>query len=419
MNKIKTKVGIITVLLFCVVGPSLSIADSSLIPALPHEFWGTVKDENGVNIQNGIIVKAVVDGETYQTTVVNGAYGFNKPYYPPNESDPSPFFVEDPENDNEGKTIYFYVDDINTSQTYEFVGGGVTRLDLVVPIDTPDNGGSGNTGGNTGGYVPPNNDIGEDNKLKPISDAKGPYRGRPNEIIIFYGSGSYDPDGQITNYSWDFGDNSTSYLKNPSHRYNTTGIFYVSLLVTDNDGLQDIDNTTATIFVDFDQDGWSDEEEEYYGTNSTNSTDYPIDTDGDYIPDEYDQDDDNDGLTDEIEISLNSDIKNYYDVKRIANEFGIFFFVDTNSDEIFDIYYDISSGFNSSLSTDDNVSYLVDVDGGGNWDYIYNSTSNAIKVYCPPKEKTNFNLYYIISIIIVLLITILIFYFKKGKKVNK
>ena len=418
MKKISIKLEVSTILLFFILVSSVSTAESPPFPGLPHEFWGTVKDENGIDIQDGSIVKAVVDGETYQTTVKNGVYGFNKDYYPPKESDSSPFYVEDPDNDNEGKTIYFYVNGINTSQTYQFVSGGVTRLDLVVPDGNHNNRNNQNSGGaglNSGYPL-----SGENNeRLHPVADAKGPYRGRLNETIIFYGFSSYDPDGQIVNYSWDFGDNSTSYSKNPSHVYNTTGVFHVSLLVTDNDGLQDTDNTTATVFIDFDQDGWSDEEEEYYGTNSTDSTDYPLDNDGDYIPDQYDRDDDNDGLTDEEEIFLNSDPKNYYDVKKILNEFGTFFFVDTDNNKIFDIYYNLSTRFSSDLSTKDNISYLVDINGDGNWDYVYNSANGTIKKYRGIDEDFDPNIYYIFILIVIILIVSIVLYLRKNKRVSE
>ncbi len=50
------------------------------------------------------------------------------------------------------------------------------------------------------------------------------------------GSGSSDPDGTISNYSWSFGDSANGTASFISHIYNTTGTFQVVLVVTDNSG---------------------------------------------------------------------------------------------------------------------------------------------------------------------------------------
>ena len=41
---------------------------------------------------------------------------------------------------------------------------------------------------------------------KPVAVAGGPYYGDEGSAIVFDGSGSYDPDGTIVSYDWDFGD---------------------------------------------------------------------------------------------------------------------------------------------------------------------------------------------------------------------
>ena len=397
-------------------------ADDTPFPGPPHEFYGRVRDVNGNSVPDGTEVKAVVDNETYRTTVKNGEYGFNKPYYPPLETDPSPFYVEDPGFDNEGKTIYFYVAGINTSQTVVFVNGGITRLDLIVDLNQGNNQDSGNGAGEN------NDDSSSSNEnpppvptpLPPVADVKGPYRGRVNQTIVFYGSGSYDPDGVIVNYTWNFGDNHTSYEMSPSHAYIKEGVFTVTLTVTDNDNLTNVTSTTAIIIVDSDGDGWSDAEEEQYGTNATDPYDFPSDNDGDYIPDEYDDDDDNDGLTDEEEINLSSNPKDSSDVIKISNDFGVFFFVDTNRDKLPDVYYNKTSNINTTLKPINNSSYLVDVNGDGKWDYVYSYTEGTITPY-KESTRTDDMMYYAAIIVAVLFIMggLLFIYkekFRGGKK---
>ena len=81
----------------------------------------------------------------------------------------------------------------------------------------------------------------------PVADAGGPYSGKPGIAITFDGTNSYDPDGTIFSYAWDFGDGKTDMGPTPSHAYSSTGTYTVTLTVTDNDGLTDSDTTTAKI----------------------------------------------------------------------------------------------------------------------------------------------------------------------------
>ena len=66
------------------------------------------------------------------------------------------------------------------------------------------------------------------------------YYGYTNETITFNSTGTYDPDGEIVNYTWYFGDWNISYMKNPEHVYTKPGEYIVVLKVTDNDGLSNI-----------------------------------------------------------------------------------------------------------------------------------------------------------------------------------
>jgi len=47
---------------------------------------------------------------------------------------------------------------------------------------------------------------------------------------------SYDTDGVINQFLWDFGDDVTADQANPSHQYKNSGIYTVSLVVQDDDG---------------------------------------------------------------------------------------------------------------------------------------------------------------------------------------
>lgn len=67
------------------------------------------------------------------------------------------------------------------------------------------------------------------------------------ETIVFNASESYDSDGSIVSYFWDFGDvtNATDFIV--SHVYTTNGTFIVTLTVIDDDGAPTLVNATKTV----------------------------------------------------------------------------------------------------------------------------------------------------------------------------
>ncbi|MGB9135286.1 MAG: PKD domain-containing protein [Candidatus Bathyarchaeia archaeon] len=67
------------------------------------------------------------------------------------------------------------------------------------------------------------------------------------ETVTLNASGSYDPDGYITQYFWTFGDGSNASGMTVTHAYAENGIYTVSLTVTDNDGATDIASATKSI----------------------------------------------------------------------------------------------------------------------------------------------------------------------------
>ena len=70
-----------------------------------------------------------------------------------------------------------------------------------------------------------------------------------NEKIIFNASSSYDPDGKITAYEWDFGDGNVTNTTEEkiNHSYSEAGIYEVTLTVKDDEGA--MNSTTKVITV--------------------------------------------------------------------------------------------------------------------------------------------------------------------------
>jgi parallel beta-helix repeat protein len=70
----------------------------------------------------------------------------------------------------------------------------------------------------------------------PIACQEGPHTGMVLQEITFNGTGSFDLDGTISNYSWNFGDGTTGKGSTITHTYSSNGNYTVTLTVKDNDG---------------------------------------------------------------------------------------------------------------------------------------------------------------------------------------
>jgi PKD repeat protein len=75
----------------------------------------------------------------------------------------------------------------------------------------------------------------------------GPTSGDAPLLVSFDGSGSDDPDGSISTYSWNFGDGGSATGINATHTYNSANNYTVTLTVTDNDGASDSASTLIQV----------------------------------------------------------------------------------------------------------------------------------------------------------------------------
>ncbi len=85
---------------------------------------------------------------------------------------------------------------------------------------------------------------------KPIADAGPDQIGLSGETIYFNGSASFDPDGKISTYKWDFGDGESDSGAEVSHIYKKNGRYMVHLTVTDDTNHNNaIDKDNLIIFI--------------------------------------------------------------------------------------------------------------------------------------------------------------------------
>ena len=98
------------------------------------------------------------------------------------------------------------------------------------------------SGYSTYGCVPPNK--------PPIAlFTYSPPKPRTFESILFNASASYDPEGLIASYAWNFGDGNATQVSNPIiyHSYEEPGTYNVTLTVADSAGLKNATSKEITI----------------------------------------------------------------------------------------------------------------------------------------------------------------------------
>jgi len=237
--------------------------------------------------------------------------------------------------------------------------------------------------------------------------------------------------------------------------------FYIRAIGNDetSSGYSIIEFSIDTIQIDSDSDGWSDDEEETYGTDPNNPDNYPLDTDGDRTPDSADTDDDNDGYPDEMEQSygtntkissiyptdidddklpdedspdgkytgdtdddddgladtiednLGSNSKTSSDVKRIYINGKPYYLVDATQEGTYDILYNPDKSTTTAVEKQDQ-NYLIDENGDGTYEYIYNTADGSISSY---GEQIELSIWVLIGIVITIIALIIILYYIKQK----
>jgi PKD repeat protein len=285
----------------------------------------------------------------------------------------------------------------------------------------------GGGGGSGGSSEEPEN-------TKPVAKVSpdGSYSGVVNVEILFDGSTSNDSDGNITQWSWNFGDNSTGTGATISHAYTNAGNYTVTLTVTDDKDATDSDSTTCVIT----QPNRQPTPPVISGpTNGTRNTLYTYtvrstDSDNDSIRYTFDWGDALSGpessgfLPSGANFSLNhswetagrytitvsvtdtkttplpsSDYTVFIDAKQIT---GLGYLLDNNSDGTYDAFYSDASKQITSVEKKDG-NYLIDSNGNGVSDLSYDELTGNTSSIKEDNGIPGFELLPLISALIIII----------------
>ncbi len=125
-----------------------------------------------------------------------------------------------------------------------------------------------------------------------------------------------------------------------------------------------------------------------------------------------DVDDDDDGLIDTIELKLGSAPLNGSDVKQLYLDGKAYYLVDVSQNGIFDILYNPLADITTAVEYRDG-NYLINENGDGEWNYIYNVENGEISRYGENILLSPSFLIYLILGMFIILTLIALFYIRR------
>ncbi len=293
-----------------------------------------------------------------------------------------------------------------------------------------------------GSQQPPDDDTNQTN-YHPVADASlSEQTGFVGALLIFNGSRSYDPDGYLTKWSWDFGDGTNGVGERTIHMYQTVDIYNVILTVTDDAGA----TATDTISVKIGSANWPATKPVMNGTRmGTKNQTYPYsiyasDADNDFLQYTIGWGDGSQNTsmflpngttwsvshawsasgkyqiiakaTDNNTVSEQTTMDVFIDVSFITT---LGFLFDTDNDGLFDSFYINNTGSITSVQKTKDASYYLDTDNDGKWNYLYNP-NNGLLTALRSSVTTIENPWFFIIIIAtaVLIITCIVYLYKKN-----
>ena len=281
----------------------------------------------------------------------------------------------------------------------------------------------------------------EENKHPVANASASEQSGFVGTLLIFNGSLSTDPDGYLTDWSWDYGDGTNGSGERTTHIYLHVGTYTVTLTVTDNKDATDNDTVRVIIttannpptkpVVNGTTSGTknkmytytvqsSDPENDFLqyiitwgdGTQNTSnflangtacSLSHSWSSAGKYMITAT--------ATDTTTVSEQATFSIFIDAYFVG-ELGFLF--DTNNDGLYDSFYTNVTGTITNAQRLTNGSYLLDTDSDGKWNYLYNPSIGSLTVM-GDSETAGEDQWVFIAIIIVAVVVIacIVYFYKK------
>lgn len=288
------------------------------------------------------------------------------------------------------------------------------------------------------------------NNLSPIADAGGPYYEIVTIPVEFNGSESYDTDGTIIEYLWDFGDGHSGTGDIVNHEYTNVGKYNITLKVIDNNFDFNVDTSYAIIIDTLNN---PPKKPNITGASSIsvnelqNYSAVSTDPDNDSITYLFDWGDESEvtqtafisngtiayvnhswklpGLyqlsvsaEDEKGVRSESTLKNILVDTIFCSNIGLL--IDYTNDGILDFFQSNITNKITSTVLDQN-GYLIDIDGDSKWDFVFDVSTQQLDFYSEKQEKfigfENIPLINIIILATILLFAVLAIYlFKSFRK---
>jgi len=269
---------------------------------------------------------------------------------------------------------------------------------------------------------------------KPTADAGGPYQGFVGEDIQFNGLGSFDSDGTIVSYKWEYGDGTNGTGNITTHSYSRKGTHTIILTVTDDDGAKDTDETSAIILQANNPPTHPTISGPAVGHKGTTYTYTAVSNDADndtiqYIVDWGDTTTNTskflpNGTICEMNHSWTTagiyliSIKAYdnytesgvtYLIVLIDIQYcdDIGYLIDNDSDGTYDSFYCNETGNKTTVGQEDGK-YLIDTNGDGTWEYTFDPTEGLVAIQIVEKKGTpGFEFIIILAALVTVIMVIL------------
>jgi PKD repeat protein len=272
--------------------------------------------------------------------------------------------------------------------------------------------------------------------------------GNPGLICTFDASESNDPDGEIVEYRWDFGDGTTetSDQTTITHTFTSIGTYNVLLTVEDNEGATDslddpiiieilVGNNPPKDLIVTPEKTWTHKNADVLFEMSATDPD-----ENDTLRFEIDWDDETTFISDHIYESNET-----FMISHLWDSFGVYqvtvtafdeanassdtvtttmyvdvividdvingWLIDTNSDGTFDVFRNTDIGQDMNVSRHDESMYLIDANDDGNWDYTYDVDTETLEAYAEeePEDDEDGSLIAIFVLVGLILLLFIIF----------